>query len=138
MASQRMLAAGVAIVVAIVALGLLHYVAGWRFSVSDLQVANGTLYGLQGTNVGVVSFRLTNRNSVPVSGVSVTVNQANTLILPGDPVVSSSNPISMGQSRLVRFTMLGGEISGQSYFVSIRVDFGDGTNATFSATVTGS
>jgi len=133
LAPKRTTVAVIAAVLIVVAVGALLYFGGifgggQKFSVSGLQISHGLV------PFGAVSFNLTNHNSLPISSVSVSVNQS--LASPRGTPVSSSNPISPNQSMELLYVMQETVVSGQSYPVQITVTFGDGSMASYSATVT--
>ena len=120
-------------IIVIAAAALLHFGAGvgQKFQVSDLQMRRTDLFLL-----GFVSFTLSNQNDVPISSVYVTVNKTNPVYSPSNLKISSNDPISPGQSRALQFMYMD-ETRGQSYYITITVDFGDGSSGSYSATVTG-
>jgi hypothetical protein len=123
----------VAVIIAVATAALLHSGAGadQKFQVSYLEMRRTDLYLL-----GFVSFTLSNQNSVPISSVSVTVNKTNPAYSPSNLKISSNDPVSSGQSRALQF-MYADEIRGQAYYITITVDFEDGSSGSYSATVTG-
>ncbi len=129
---------GVVLIIVVVA-AIEYSLSGSRqkFQVSDLQVRNATSYDSSFRPLQVVSFTLSNQNSVPISSVSVVVNVAVTYPFEGSSPVSSGNPISQGQSRVLELMANQDETPGASYYSSIVVYFGDGSAASYSATVKG-
>jgi len=121
------------VIIVVTAAALLYFGAGvgQKFQVSDLQMRSTDLNLL-----GSVSFTLSNQNDVPISSVYVMVNRTNPAYSPSDLKVSSSDPISPGQSRVLQF-LYPDETRGQSYHITITVDFGDGSSGSYSATVPG-
>lgn len=107
-----------------------------KFHVSDLHITTITTeVGSVTLSSASVTFTLSNRNNVPISSVGVSVNQGYTL--EGGLMISSGNPISPGQSKYLQFGITQGYTPGQSYYVNITIGFGDGSMASYGATIIG-
>lgn len=101
---------------------------GQKFTVSGLTVTNYPSLGY-----GTIDFTLSNKNNIPITSLEVSANTVDAI--PLGFAVSSSNPISPGQSGSLSYNVVGGVVQGQSYTIRIAVGFGDGTFANYSATV---
>ena len=131
--NPRLIVLEMVLVVIVLAVSTLAYfgtgsgtASGQKFQVDDLQV-------FPGTSAGFVVFTLSNHSNLPIVSVSVGVSQV--MALQQSPVVSSIYPISPGEGLALHYEVLEGVMAGQSYYITIAVQFGDGSVASYSATV---
>ncbi|MGA1975673.1 MAG: hypothetical protein ABSG92_08560 [Conexivisphaerales archaeon] len=125
------------VVIIVVAVGAFLYFVlgiGQTIGVSGLEITNVTVPGVSGNvTEGIVSLALSNHSYMLISSVYVWARQGSYFAY--GSAVSGSDPISPGQSRALQFTNYGSETPGQSYYITMRAVFEDGTSGYYSATI---
>jgi hypothetical protein len=127
------LVAAAAIILAVAAFALLYSGGGnsQRIKVDSLKLTADTSF-IHGAIY--INFTLSNQNSLPVTSVVVTFDQASTSLY-STTNVSVASPIPAGGSSTLRYVLTGFVTQGRAYNVTVGVTFSDNSSASYSSMV---
>jgi hypothetical protein len=131
-ARKMALVAAAAVILSIAAVAVLFSGGGQKVKVASLKLTPDTSF-IHG--VIYIDFTLSNLNSMPITSVVVTFDQASTKPY-STTNVSAASPIPAGSSSSLRYVLSGFVTQGQSYNVTIGVTFSDNSSASYSSAVT--